>query len=89
MAIQLINDRSGIPDNIQGTVATIGVYDGVHLGHCQLLSQLREKSEELGLATAVITFDRHPTRVTSPENESIVPITSTGFVLPIFLVLIL
>ena len=68
MAIQLINDRSGIPDNIQGTVATIGVYDGVHLGHCQLLSQLREKSKEQGLATAVITFDQHPTRVTSPEN---------------------
>ena len=68
MAIQIINDQSSIPDNAQGTAATIGVYDGVHLGHCQLLSQLREKSKEQGLATAVITFDQHPTRVTSPEN---------------------
>ncbi|MFL2696899.1 MAG: bifunctional riboflavin kinase/FAD synthetase [Acidimicrobiales bacterium] len=68
MAIQIINDQSSIPDNAQGTAATIGVYDGVHLGHCQLLSQLREKSKEQGLTTAVITFDQHPTRVTSPEN---------------------
>ncbi len=68
MAIQIIDDQSSIPDNAQGTAATIGVYDGVHLGHCQLLSQLREKSKERGLATAVITFDQHPTRVTSPEN---------------------
>ena len=68
MAIQIIDDQSSIPDNAQGTAATIGVYDGVHLGHCQLLSQLREKSKEQGLATAVITFDQHPTRVTSPEN---------------------
>ncbi len=68
MAIQIINDQSSIPDNAKGTAATIGVYDGVHLGHCQLLSQLREKSKERGLATAVITFDQHPTRVTSPQN---------------------
>ena len=68
MAIQIINDQSSIPDNAHGTAATIGVYDGVHIGHCQLLSQLREKSKEQGLATAVITFDQHPTRVTSPEN---------------------
>ena len=68
MAIQIINYQSSIPDNAQGTAATIGVYDGVHLGHCQLLSQLREKSKVQGLATAVITFDQHPTRVTSPEN---------------------
>ena len=68
MAIQIINDQSSIRDISQGTAATIGVYDGVHLGHCQLLSQLREKSRERGLATAVITFDQHPTRVTSPEN---------------------
>ena len=68
MAIQIINDQSSIPGNAQGTAATIGVYDGVHLGHCQLLSQLRQKSKEQGLSTAVITFDQHPTRVTSPEN---------------------
>ncbi len=68
MAIDLINDGSCIPESILGTAATIGVYDGVHLGHCQLLSELREKADHAGLATVVITFDQHPTRVTSPEN---------------------
>ena len=68
MAIQLINDQSSVPDDVHGTAATIGVYDGVHRGHCQLLSTLRGKAEEQGLATAVITFDQHPARITSPKN---------------------
>lgn len=68
MAIQLINDQSSVPDHVQGTAATIGVYDGVHRGHCQLLSTLRDKAEEQGLATAVITFDQHPAKITSPKN---------------------
>ena len=68
MAIQLINDQSSVPDSVYGTAATIGVYDGVHLGHCQLLSKLREEAQGQDLATAIITFDQHPTRVTSPQN---------------------
>lgn len=68
MAIELINDGSSISDSVSGTAATIGVYDGVHLGHCQLLSDLRGKAKEEGLATVVVTFDQHPTKVTSPEN---------------------
>ena len=68
MAIDLINDGSCIPNNVLGSAATIGVYDGVHVGHCQLLSELREKADQLGLATVVVTFDQHPAKVTSPEN---------------------
>ena len=68
MAIELINDGSSISENVSGTAATIGVYDGVHLGHCQLLSDLRRKAKEEGLSTVVVTFDQHPTKVTSPEN---------------------
>ena len=68
MAIELINDGSSISESVLGTAATIGVYDGVHLGHCQLLSDLRKKAKEEGLATVVVTFDQHPTKVTSPEN---------------------
>jgi len=68
MAIDLIEDGSRIPSNVVGTAVTIGVYDGVHRGHCRLLSELREYAGQQGLATAVVTFDQHPARVTSPEN---------------------
>ena len=68
MAINLISDGSCISSNVLGSAATIGVYDGVHVGHCQLLSELREKANQMDLATVVITFDQHPAKVTSPEN---------------------
>ncbi len=47
---------------------SIGVYDGVHLGHQALLRNLRERADREGLATAVVTFDKHPALVTRPEN---------------------
>ncbi len=66
--MQLIADGSAIPDSVAGTAVSIGVYDGVHLGHQALLRQLRERADDAGLATAVVTFDRHPAHVIRPEN---------------------
>lgn len=43
-----------------GGVATIGNFDGVHLGHQAVLGQLAEKAGALGLPTAVITFEPQP-----------------------------
>ena len=40
--------------------ATIGVFDGVHLGHRMLLSELKNDAMKAGLKTMAITFDRHP-----------------------------
>jgi riboflavin kinase/FMN adenylyltransferase len=47
---------------------TIGAYDGVHLGHRALLAELRSRAGERGLATVVVTFDRHPASVVRPES---------------------
>jgi len=44
----------------EGTVATIGFFDGVHVGHAKLLSDLRAWSEELGVWPVVVTFRQHP-----------------------------
>jgi riboflavin kinase / FMN adenylyltransferase len=43
-----------------GCVATIGNYDGVHLGHQQILARLKEKAKELKLPTLVIIFEPQP-----------------------------
>ena len=51
-----------------GTAVTIGAYDGVHLGHRALLRDLRRRAEAAGLATVVVTFDRHPASVVRPES---------------------
>ena len=47
---------------------TIGVYDGVHLGHRALLTETCAVGERLGLASSVLTFDRHPAQLVSPEK---------------------
>ena len=51
-----------------GCVATIGVYDGVHLGHRALLAGVQAEARKLGLTTTVVTFDRHPAQVVRPDS---------------------
>lgn len=48
-------------------VATIGFFDGVHLGHRFLLQGLKEKAAELGKKSLVISFDSHPKTVISSD----------------------
>ena len=48
------------------TAVTIGKFDGVHLGHQALLADLVEVSEEHGIASVVVTFDRHPDALLNP-----------------------
>ena len=47
---------------------TIGAYDGVHRGHQAVIGQLRERASARGLATAVVTFDRHPAEIVRPAS---------------------
>jgi riboflavin kinase/FMN adenylyltransferase len=50
------------------TVITIGAYDGVHLGHRAVISQVRARAQQLGAASVVVTFDRHPASVVRPDS---------------------
>ncbi|HEV3213729.1 MAG TPA: bifunctional riboflavin kinase/FAD synthetase [Acidimicrobiales bacterium] len=56
------------PADAPRSAVTIGVYDGVHLGHRHVLAQLRETAASRGLPTAVVTFDPHPASVVAPER---------------------
>jgi riboflavin kinase/FMN adenylyltransferase len=51
------------------TLLTIGVFDGVHLGHKYLLSQLTKQAKEQDLLSGVITFNRHPHEVLAPQTK--------------------
>ncbi len=50
----------------QETALTVGVFDGVHLGHQHLLNKLVEQASQEKLLPGVVTFDRHPEEVISP-----------------------
>lgn len=47
------------------TLLTIGVFDGIHLGHQRLLTHLRDEARKKGWLSGVITFKSHPQVVLS------------------------
>jgi len=48
---------------------TIGVFDGVHLGHKYLISQLTEQASQQNLLSGVVTFRQHPQEILSPQTK--------------------
>lgn len=52
----------------QDCVVTVGMFDGVHLGHKSLIRQLQEKSRQLKLPSAVLTFWPHPKAILTTEH---------------------
>ena len=62
MIIHNLNFDSELP-LIDNTLVTVGMFDGVHLGHRFLLRMLGEESLRQGLTPVVVTFDNHPRQV--------------------------
>lgn len=58
--MELIRGLCNLRPRHRGCVATIGNFDGVHLGHQAVLGQLAEKAAELDLPSVVITFEPYP-----------------------------
>ena len=46
----------------------IGMFDGVHLGHQQVIRQAVSDAHQLETTSLCITFDQHPAKVVSPET---------------------
>jgi riboflavin kinase/FMN adenylyltransferase len=66
--VRTLRDLDACPRPPQGTAVTIGAYDGVHRGHRAVIAKVKQLAAERGLATAVVTFDRHPASVVRPES---------------------
>lgn len=59
--MRVIHDTQAITE--RGVMATIGFFDGVHLGHRFLIDEVKAAAAEQGLPAAVITFPTHPRSV--------------------------
>ncbi len=57
-------DVRGLDD---GAVVTIGVYDGVHIGHRKILRELQSYAAQLNLPSVVVTFHPHPAAIVHPD----------------------
>lgn len=51
------------------TLLTIGVFDGVHLGHHYLISELLKRGRELNLLSGIITLSQPPEELFHPESK--------------------
>lgn len=66
--MELIRSLHNLRDHHQKCVATIGNFDGIHLGHQAIISQLKEIAGKHDLPTVIITFEPQPQEYFSPGN---------------------
>jgi riboflavin kinase/FMN adenylyltransferase len=53
---------------LRSTVLTLGVFDGLHLGHQQIMKTVVERAKAIDAVPTAITFDPHPRAVLHPDN---------------------
>ncbi len=51
-------------------IVALGVFDGVHIGHRALIADTVEHARRTGVSSAVLTFDRDPDQVVTPERAA-------------------
>ena len=67
MAITVLNASA---ENRVPIAATIGMFDGVHIGHRHILSFLKSEAAKRGLQSCVVTFPLHPQQVLAHNNAT-------------------
>ena len=65
--MNLIEDT--YPQALPPTVATIGFFDGVHLGHRYLINQVKIAASQCGWCSSIITFPVHPRQVIQSDYQ--------------------
>lgn len=68
-----ILEHIDLSDNIKindgSYVASVGFFDGVHIGHRHLIKQVKEEAKRLNLPSAIITFPIHPRKVLQKDYQ--------------------
>ena len=66
--MKLIHAATGLANGSRKVCLAIGVFDGVHLGHQQIIRQTIADARQHDAVALVITFDRHPNYIVAPER---------------------
>jgi len=67
--VQRWRGQNEIPTDWGRCVVTIGVFDGVHRGHAELINHAVKAGRSRGVPTVLMTFDPHPMEVVFPGNH--------------------
>src|ERR687898_15145 len=65
--VQIVHEGAPIPPLARGSVLTIGMFDGVHIGHQAVIARAVATATGLRTQAVVVTFDRHPASVVRPD----------------------
>lgn len=68
--------ESGLPPTVDGTVVTVGTFDGVHRGHLDVIQRLVGRSRDVGLPSLLVSFDPHPLEIVNPAAAPLLLTTS-------------
>ncbi len=63
------NGIDAYPESRDPVIASIGNYDGVHVGHATILDGVVKRARETRRASLLITFDPHPLAVVAPDRR--------------------
>jgi riboflavin kinase/FMN adenylyltransferase len=66
--LQVFRGAAALPHPPRRAVLTIGNFDGLHVGHRQILRTVTERANALGGESVVYTFDPHPRKVLQPDR---------------------
>ncbi len=64
----LITDLKNVQKKFENSVLTLGNFDGLHLGHQELVKMIIRRAREIGALSMVVTFRPHPLKVLAPEK---------------------
>ena len=73
--MEVYRTLAAVPAGFGPSAVTVGKFDGLHLGHLDVLRQLCARADADGLVPTVVTFDRHPLATLAPEKAP-VPLAS-------------
>jgi riboflavin kinase/FMN adenylyltransferase len=73
--MKLYRNLADIEAPFVNACVTIGNFDGVHLGHQVLFSEVVSRAHRLGGTSVVVTFDPHPLKVLRPESIRLISTT--------------
>lgn len=82
--MKIIRNLSQIKTKLPELALTIGNFDGVHLGHLEIINQVKKIAKEEKLKSATLTFEPHPINFFKPEKTKNFRITSLAQKLAIF-----
>ena len=66
-----------LPENFKGSVISLGVFDGLHLAHLEIINRVVERAVEEKTHSMIVSFYPHPQRVLSNRKYSDLPILTT------------